>query len=188
MDGNTVECCENNGVKDQNGNDLRLCSAIDKERVQADKSDKCTTIAGYTQTFWDCKDKYCSDKAPSFDLDYCTVKNIGTHIHQHDGISDCSYPGTCTYDATITCQTHQKCIKYSCQNESYLYSMTQSCPAYPYPKFSEVNFFLHPEQYKSWEQSKKSSGATYSLISSSRIESSGKFIGLSCIYKSCDYR
>lgn len=37
MDGNTVECCENKGVKDQNGNDLRLCSAIDKERVQADE-------------------------------------------------------------------------------------------------------------------------------------------------------
>ena len=36
-DGNTVECCENNNVKDQNGNDLRLCSAIDKERVQADE-------------------------------------------------------------------------------------------------------------------------------------------------------
>ena len=33
MDGNTVECCENKGVKDQNGNDLRLCSAIDEERV-----------------------------------------------------------------------------------------------------------------------------------------------------------
>ena len=32
-DGNTVSCCENNGVKDQNGNDLRLCSAIDEERV-----------------------------------------------------------------------------------------------------------------------------------------------------------
>ena len=32
-DGNTVSCCENSGVKDQNGNDLRLCSAIDKERV-----------------------------------------------------------------------------------------------------------------------------------------------------------
>ena len=37
MDGNTVSCCENNGVKDQNGNELRLCSAIDKERVQADE-------------------------------------------------------------------------------------------------------------------------------------------------------
>lgn len=37
MDGNTVTCCENNGVKDLNGNDLRLCSAIDKERVQADE-------------------------------------------------------------------------------------------------------------------------------------------------------
>ena len=33
MDGNTVSCCENSGVKDQNGNDLRLCSAIDEERV-----------------------------------------------------------------------------------------------------------------------------------------------------------
>ena len=32
-DGNTVSCCENSGVKDQNGNDLRLCSAIDEERV-----------------------------------------------------------------------------------------------------------------------------------------------------------
>lgn len=39
-DGNTVECCENSGVKDQNGNDLRLCSAIDNERVQADEEKK----------------------------------------------------------------------------------------------------------------------------------------------------
>ena len=39
-DGNTVTCCENSGVKDQNGNDLRLCSAIDKERVQADEEKK----------------------------------------------------------------------------------------------------------------------------------------------------
>ena len=39
-DGNTVSCCENKGVKDQNGNDLRLCSAIDQERVQADEDNK----------------------------------------------------------------------------------------------------------------------------------------------------
>ena len=37
MDGNTVECCENNNVKAQNGNELRLCSAIDEERVQEDE-------------------------------------------------------------------------------------------------------------------------------------------------------
>ena len=39
-DGNTVTCCENSGVKDQNGNDLRLCSAIDEERVKADEEKK----------------------------------------------------------------------------------------------------------------------------------------------------
>ena len=39
-DGNTVTCCENNGVKDQNGNELRLCSAIDEERVKADEEKK----------------------------------------------------------------------------------------------------------------------------------------------------
>lgn len=39
-DGNTVECCENSGVKDKNGNDLRLCSAIDEERVKADEEKK----------------------------------------------------------------------------------------------------------------------------------------------------
>lgn len=39
-DGNTVTCCENNSVKDQNGNELRLCSAIDEERVQADDEKK----------------------------------------------------------------------------------------------------------------------------------------------------
>lgn len=189
-DGNTVECCENNGVKDQNGNDLRLCSAIDEERVQAEKSDKCTTFEGYSQTFWDCNDEYCSDKASqySFDSDYCTVKKMGTHIHQHDGISDCSYPGTCTYDARITCNTHKECLKYSCKNESYLYSMTQSCPAYPYPESLEFKFLLNPELYKSWEQSIKTSESSYSLISSSRIESSGKLVGLSCRYKSCGYR
>ena len=40
MDGNTVSCCENEGVKDQNGNDLRLCSAIDQERVQDDPTEE----------------------------------------------------------------------------------------------------------------------------------------------------
>lgn len=39
-DGNTVTCCENSGVKDQSGNELRLCSAIDEERVKADEEKK----------------------------------------------------------------------------------------------------------------------------------------------------
>ena len=40
MDGNTVECCENSRVKDQSGNELRLCSAIDEERIRAEEEEK----------------------------------------------------------------------------------------------------------------------------------------------------
>lgn len=43
-DGNTVTCCENKNVVDQTGNELRLCSAIDKERVQADEERNSTTF------------------------------------------------------------------------------------------------------------------------------------------------
>ena len=49
MDGNTVSCCENEGVKDQNGNDLRLCSAIDQERVQDDPTEENVDAVKVTQ-------------------------------------------------------------------------------------------------------------------------------------------
>lgn len=77
MDGNTVSCCENNGVKDQNGNDLRLCSAIDKERVQADDKKKQKRL--YISSFAD--DKMFGDNGGRVDT-YITY--IGS-CYQHDG-------------------------------------------------------------------------------------------------------
>lgn len=53
-DGNTVTCCENKNVQDLNGNDLRLCSAIDKERIQAEEEKNRTFSYAYVNLYGRC--------------------------------------------------------------------------------------------------------------------------------------
>lgn len=97
MDGNTVSCCENNGVKDQNGNDLRLCSAIDEERVY--EENKKNEESKHILVLCEYRKQYDASKGPRWkgQIKYNCIDSTGKNI-TNDIIKKCA-------EGIITCNT-----------------------------------------------------------------------------------
>ncbi len=97
IDGNTVTCCENSGVKDQNGNDLRLCSAIDEERV--DEENKKNEESKHILVLCEYRKQYDTSKGSRWkgQIKYNCIDSTGKNI-TNDIIKKCA-------EGIITCNT-----------------------------------------------------------------------------------